>query len=146
MISETDTKKPRNFQFLVYFYFSAFCKLCFSTTAIQGIQILYVSNLLTRKRLRRTKMFWISNYQNQNYSCWRSYQYNEDDFLLLMFWSQKSIFQITSLQVNKEKQLFNNFSLLICLCVSEIGRNWNIKLSAFYWYIRLRRLRSHKVL
>ncbi len=40
------------------------------------------------------------------------YQYNEGDFLWVMFWSLTSIIQITSLQVNKEKLLIDSFSLL----------------------------------
>ena len=41
---------------------------------------------------------------------WLVYQYNEDDYLLLMVWSMTSVFQISSLHVNKEKLLIYSAS------------------------------------
>ena len=47
----------------------------------------------------------------------RLYQYNKATFLLIRLWSLTSNVQITSLQANEEKLLFDNSSFLTCTYV-----------------------------
>ena len=54
------------------------------------------------------------------YNARQLYQYTNDDFLLFMRVSITSIFHITSLQVNKEILVIDNFSLHTCLRVSAV--------------------------
>jgi len=43
---------------------------------------------------------------------------NDNDILFMMLCILAHIFQIKSLQANKDKLLVNNFSLFTCVCVS----------------------------
>ena len=52
-------------------------------------------------------------YSNSEYSCWRLYQYNEEDYLLIFFIPDKRLSNY-NLQINKEKMLIDNFSLFTC--------------------------------
>ena len=65
----------------------------------------------------------------------RLYQYNEDDFLLIMLWLFTSVFQSACFHVSKVK-------LFTCLCVYVILLFKTLvgtkTLSSLYWYIRRR--------
>jgi len=71
----------------------------------------------------------------------RLYQCNEEDFSIQVLISSV-LFQITTLQVNKEKLLIDRFYLFPCLCVSMLFKSmveikdWNRKSSSVYWCIR----------
>jgi len=41
------------------------------------------------------------------------------------FYISNKVFQIKSLQVNKEMLLIDSFILFLCLCASMLGRNQN---------------------
>ena len=67
---------------------------------------------------------------------------NLNTIMMNFLWFLTSFFQLTSLQVNKEKLLIDSFYLFACLCLSacwwNLGRdqNFNSKLFSLNWYRR----------